>query len=92
MIFMKFFWNYKKSQIHYLCVKYFLKKDKLLMALKSMKILSQNKNTFYFTESVKLIDIYLQVKKDNLKGKEIVVDLAKEYIKEENKKRKFLEE
>ena len=62
------------------------------MALKSMKILSQNKNTFYFTESVKLIDLYLQVKKDNLKGKEIVVDLAKEYIQEENKKIEYKEE
>ena len=81
-----------KDEIHYLCVKYFLKKDKLLMALKSMKILSQNKNTFYFTESVKLIDLYLQVKRDNLKGKEIVVDLAKEYIQEENKKIEYKEE
>ena len=80
------------EEIHYLCVKYFLKKDKLLMALKSMKFLSKNKNTFYFTESVKLIDLYLQEKKDNLKGKEIIVDLAKEYVSDENKKIEYKEE
>ena len=73
------------DEIHYLCVKYFLKKDKLLMAIKSMKILSQKKDSFFYIESCKLINLYLKEKNDKLKGKEIIVDLAKEYAKDENK-------
>ena len=80
------------DEIHYLCVKYFLKNDKLLMAIKSMKILSKNKNTFFYNESVKLINLYLEEKKDSLKGKEIIVEFAKEYIQEENKIQEFKEE
>ena len=81
-----------EHEIHYLCVKYFLKNDKLLMAIKSMKILSKNKNTFFYNESVKLIKLYLEEKKETLKGKEIIVGLAKEYIKEENKIIEYKEE
>ena len=40
------------NEIHYLCVKYFLKKEKLLMALKSMKILEKNKGEFFYAHSV----------------------------------------
>jgi len=80
------------NEIHYLCVKYFLKKEKLLMALKSMKILEKNKDTFFYVHSVNLIKAYLEEKKDKLKGKEILVDLAKEYIKDENQKIEFNED
>ena len=72
------------DEIHYFCVKYFLIKDKLLMAIKSMKILSRNKDPFFYLESIKLLNLYLDEKKDNLKGKEIIVELAKEYIKNQN--------
>ena len=80
------------NEIHYLCVKYFLKKEKLLMALKSMKILEKNKGTFFYVHSVNLIKVYLEEKKDKLKGKEILIDLAKEYIKDENQKIEFNED
>ena len=72
------------NEIHYLCVKYFLKKEKLLMALKSMKILEKNKGTFFYVHSVNLIKLYLEEQKNKLKGKEIVVNLAEKYIKDEN--------
>ena len=72
------------DEIHYLCVKYFLKKEKLLMAIKSVKYLSKNKNSFYYIEGVNLIKLYLEEKKDKLKGKEIIVDLTKDYIKDTN--------
>ena len=72
------------DEIHYLCVKYFLKKEKLLMAIKSVKYLSKKKNSFYYIESVNLIKLYLEEKKDKLKGKEIIVDLTKDYIKDTN--------
>ena len=55
------------------------------MAIKSMKILSQKKDSFFYIESCKLINLYLKEKNDKLKGKEIIVDLAKEYAKDENK-------
>ena len=72
------------DEIHYLCVKYLLKKEKLLMAIKSVKYLSKNKNSFYYIEGVNLIKLYLEEKKDKLKGKEIIVDLTKDYIKDTN--------
>ena len=72
------------DEIHYLCVKYFLKNEKLLMALKSIKFLSGNKNSFYYIEAVNLMSLYLQEKKDKLKGKEIIVELANNYITNSN--------
>ena len=68
-------------EIHYICVKYFLKNQKLLMALKSIILLSKNKNSFYYTQSVKLINKYLQENKDKLKDKEIIINKINEYIK-----------
>ena len=54
------------------------------MALKSMKILEKNKGTFFYVHSVNLIKLYLEEQKNKLKGKEIVVNLADKYIKDEN--------
>ena len=72
------------DEIHYLCVKYFLKKEKLLMAIKSVKYLSKNKNSFYYIEGINLIKLYLEEKKDKLKGKELIIELANDYIKDTN--------
>ena len=82
---------YSNEEIHYLCVKYFLKNDKLLMAIKSIKILSENKNSFYYNDSLKLVKFYLQEKKDALKGKEIIIDKVNEYIKDENQIEEYKE-
>ena len=82
---------YSNEEIHYLCVKYFLKNDKLLMAIKSIKILSENKNSFYYNNSLKLVKLYLQEKKDALKGKEIIIDKVNEYIKDENQIEEYKE-
>ena len=82
---------YNNEEIHYLCVKYFLKNDKLLMAIKSIKILSENKNSFYYNNSLKLVKLYLQEKKDALKGKEIIIDKVNEYIKDENQIEEYKE-
>ena len=82
---------YNNEEIHYLCVKYFLKNDKLLMAIKSIKILSENKNSFYYNDSLKLVKLYLQEKKDALKGKEIIIDKVNEYIKDENQIEEYKE-
>ena len=82
---------YNNEEIHYLCVKYFLKNDKLLMAIKSIKILSENKNSFYYNDSLKLVKLYLQEKKDALKGKEIIIDKVNEYIKNENQIEEYKE-
>ena len=82
---------YNNEEIHYLCVKYFLKNDKLLMAIKSIKILSENKNSFYYNDSIKLVKLYLQEKKDALKGKEIIIDKVNEYIKDENQIEEYKE-
>ena len=73
-------------EIHYLCVKYFLKNEKLLMALKSILILSKEKNSYYYIESVKLINKYLQDNKDKLKGKEIIINKINEIIKDGEEK------
>ena len=72
----------KNLEIHYICVKYFLKNQKLLMAFKSIKILSENKNSYYYIESVKLINQYLKDNKDKLKDKEIILNKINEVIKE----------
>ncbi len=72
----------KNLEIHYICVKFFLKKEKLLMALKSILILSKEKNSYYYIESVKLINKYLLDNKDKLKDKEIIVNKINEYIKD----------
>ena len=82
---------YNNEEIHYLCVKYFLKNDKLLMAIKSIKILSENKNSFYYNDSLKLVKLYLQEKKDALKGKEMIIDKVNEYIKNENQIEEYKE-
>jgi peptide alpha-N-acetyltransferase len=82
---------YSNEEIHYLCVKYFLKNDKLLMAIKSIKILSENKNSFYYNDGLKLVKLYLQEKKDVLKGKEIIIDKVNEYIKDENQIEEYKE-
>ena len=82
---------YSNEEIHYLCVKYFLKNDKLLMAIKSIKILSENKNSFYYNDGLKLVKLYLQEKKDALKGKEIIIDKVNEYIKDENQIEEYKE-
>ena len=82
---------YSNEEIHYLCVKYFLKNDKLLMAIKSVKILSENKNSFYYNDSIKLVKFYLQEKRDALKGKEIIIDKVNEYIKDENQIEEYKE-
>ena len=82
---------YSNEEIHYLCVKYFLKNDKLLMAIKSIKILSENKNSFYYNDSLKLVKFYLQEKRDALKGKEIIIDKVNEYIKDENQIEEYKE-
>ena len=82
---------YNNEEIHYLCVKYFLKNDKLLMAIKSIKILSENKNSFYYNDSLKLVKFYLQEKIDALKGKEIIIDKVNEYIKDENQIEEYKE-
>ena len=82
---------YNNEEIHYLCVKYFLKNDKLLMAIKSIKILSENKNSFYYNDSLKLVKFYLQEKRDALKGKEIIIDKVNEYIKDENQIEEYKE-
>ena len=83
--------THNNEEIHYLCVKYFLKNDKLLMAIKSIKILSENKNSFYYNDSLKLVKLYLQEKKDALKGKEIIIDKVNEYIKDENQIEEYKE-
>ena len=76
----------KNQEIHYICVKYFLIKQKLLMALKSIKILSENKNSYFYIESVKRINKYIKENKDKLKEKEIIINRVNEVIKEEDEK------
>ena len=49
---------------HFACVKYFLKKEKILLALKSLLYLSRTKNNFYFVIALKLF-------KENIKEKKI---------------------
>jgi hypothetical protein len=82
----------KNLEIHYICVKYFLKNQKLLMAFKSIKILSENKNSYYYIESVRLINQYLKDNKDKLKDKEIILNKINEIIKEGDDKLIYKEE
>ena len=82
----------KNFEIHYLCVKYFLINKKLLMALKSIIILSENKNSYYYIECVKIINKYMKDNKENLKGKEIIIDKIKEYIKEGDENNSYKED
>ena len=82
----------KNLEIHYICVKYFLKNQKLLMSLKSIIILSENKNNYYYIESVKLINKYLLDNKDKLKDKEMIIDRINTYIKEGDEKMEYKEE
>ena len=49
---------------HFACVKYFLKKEKILLALKSLLFLSKSKNNFYYMISLKLF-------KESIKDKKI---------------------
>ena len=62
------------------------------MAIKSVKYLSKNKNSFYYIESVNLLNKYSEEKKDKLKGKEIIVELTNEYIKDKNEIVEYKEE
>jgi hypothetical protein len=82
----------KNSEIQYICVKYFLKNKKLLMALKSIIILSENKNNYYYIESVKLINQYLKDNEADLKDKEIILDKINKYIKDGDEKLKYKED
>ena len=82
----------KNYEVHYLCVKYFLKNQKLLMALKSIIILSENKNSYYFVESAKLINKYIKDNENKLKDKEIITNKIKEYIKEGDDQLTYKEE
>ena len=82
----------KNFEIHYLCVKYFLINKKLLMALKSIIILSENKNSYYYIECFKIINKYMKDNKENLKGKEIIIDKIKEYIKEGDENNSYKED
>ena len=79
----------KNEEIHYICVKYFLKNEKLLMALKSIMILSENKNSYYYIQSEKLINKYINENKDKLKGKEIIINKLNEYIKDGDEKLEY---
>ena len=79
----------KNAEIHYICVKYFLKNEKLLMALKSIIILSENKNSYYYIQSVKLINKYINENKDKLKDKEIIIGKINEYIKDGDEKKEY---
>jgi hypothetical protein len=82
----------KNSEIQYICVKYFLKNKKLLMALKSIIILSENKNNYYYIESVKLINQYLKDNEADLKDKEIILDKINKYIKDGDEKLEYKED
>ena len=79
----------KNEEIHYICVKYFLKNEKLLMALKSIMILSKNKNSYYYIQSEKLINKYINENKDKLKDKEIIINKLNEYIKDGDEKLEY---
>ena len=79
----------KNEEIHYICVKYFLKNEKLLMALKSIMILSENKNSYYYIQSEKLINKYINENKDKLKDKEIIINKLNEYIKDGDEKLEY---
>ncbi|MCQ2819432.1 MAG: hypothetical protein MJ252_19390 [archaeon] len=74
----------QNEMIHFYCVKYFLIKDKFLMALKSMKYLLKNKKTsFACCASLKLFKAYAEkhpekISHENFKGK--VEDILKENI------------
>ena len=79
----------KSYDIHYLCVKYFLKKSKLLMAVKSLKVLSEDKISFYFVTSLKLVKKYLEENKANLN--EIISNKANEVLKEGDESKEYKE-
>jgi hypothetical protein len=64
-----------------ICVKYFLLKNKVLMALKSIKYLEKNfENSFYYYESYKLYKNYLENNNKNFDG-EIKEILDKNLLK-----------
>ena len=68
------------SNVHLICVKYFLLKNKIIMALKSLKFLEKNdENSFYYYESFKLFNNYL--KNNNNIETEIKEILAKNSLK-----------
>ena len=79
----------KNAEIQYICVKYFLKNEKLLMALKSIIILSENKNSYYYIQSVKLINKYINENKDKLKDKDIIINKINQYIKDGDEKNEY---
>ena len=59
------------------------------MALKSIIILSENKNSYYYIQSVKLINKYINENKDKLKDKEIIIGKINEYIKDGDEKKEY---
>lgn len=68
------------SNVHLICVKYFLLKNKIIMALKSLKFLEKNdENSFYYYESFKLFNNYL--KNNNNIETEIKEILSKNSLK-----------
>lgn len=53
-----------REDVHFFCVKYFLIKKKVVMALKSLKLLSKNKKGFYYVFASKLFKEYATANKD----------------------------
>lgn len=53
-----------REDVHFYCVKYFLIKKKIVMALKSLKLLSKNKKGFFYNISMKLFKEYYDSNKD----------------------------
>jgi hypothetical protein len=59
--------------VHLICVKYFLLKNKIIMALKSLKFLEKNhENSFYYYQSYKLFKNYLEKNNFDVEIKEIL--------------------
>ena len=53
-----------REDVHFFCVKYFLIKKKVVMALKSLKFLSKNNKGFYYVFASKLFKEYATANKD----------------------------
>lgn len=54
-----------REDVHFYCVKYFLIKKKIVMALKSLKYLSKNKKGFFYNISMKIFKDYYNSNKDS---------------------------
>ena len=79
---------------HFACVKYFLKKEKILMALKSLFYLSKYKNNFYYVISLKIFKEYISDKKFPDEYNEKIEEAKKENYSEweNNNKIEYLKE